>query len=192
MYCYLKFDRIFFSLNLSAHDFGVYSAGANMAEQVNSLGLMLVAVTAPAAVYVKQRGETDSAIGKFVIALAMVGISVAAGAYLFAPIIISYIFGQRYSDALSIFQTLMLITPLAYIDAASSVLIFKFERGNVFVLKTLAALVVAAILIAGLYPMLGWKAAVVGNGAALLVSLLINYSVYAKISKEIKCQRKLA
>jgi hypothetical protein len=86
----------------------------------------------------------------------------------------------------------MLITPLAYIDAASSVLIFKFERGNVFVLKTLAALVVAAILIAGLYPMLGWKAAVVGNGAALLVSLLINYSVYAKISKEIKCQRKLA
>jgi O-antigen/teichoic acid export membrane protein len=192
MYCYLKFDRLFFSLRLPTDDFGIYTAGANMAEQVNSLGLMLVAVLAPAAVYAKTKVESVDSFRKFVLAISGIGFAVAVLAYWLAPLIIDYIFGAKYDKSLLVFQALVLLSPLAYLDAASSVLLFKFEKRRVFVLKSLTAFAVMAITTVYLLPVLGWRAAAMGNGAALLVNLLINYRFYKKISSELVCQKRSA
>jgi PST family polysaccharide transporter len=184
MYCYLKFDRLFFSAHMPKADFGIYAAGANMAEQVNSLGIMLVAVLAPSSIYTKTKEESIRSITSFVLLVFGIGLTAAVFSYCLAPTIIHYIFGTKYTQSLAVFQALVLLAPLAYLDAASSVLIFKFEKAKLFIGKALVSLLITTAAITYLLPVLGWHAAMAASATALVANLAINYRLYRKIRLE--------
>lgn len=186
MYGYLKFDRLFFSANMSRADFGIYAAGANMAEQVNSLGIMLVAVLAPSSIYARSKADSIRLVTNFVMVIFGIGLAAAVFSYCLAPTIIHYIFGSKYAQSLAVFQALVLLAPLAYLDTASSVLIFKFEKTKLFIGKALASLLITSSAITFLLPVLGWYAAMAASSMALAVNLTINYRLYQKIRLELK------
>jgi O-antigen/teichoic acid export membrane protein len=178
LYFFVKFDRLFFSLRLDAHDYGIYAAGANMAEQVSSLGIMLVGVLAPAAIYAKSKAELVPALKRFVVAISLVGVAAAVTAFFLAPVIIFYIFGPKYAATLGVFKTLVIVAPLTYVDTAAAVFLFKMNRSDLFIRKSVVALAVAAVFVSLLYPFLGWRAAPLANCLALVASIAVTASAY--------------
>tara|TARA_R110000868_G_scaffold48354_3_gene157122 strand:- start:8883 stop:10151 length:1269 start_codon:yes stop_codon:yes gene_type:complete len=174
MNLFTKVDRFFMEYNLSAHDFGYYSAALSAFEQYTAIATMMIAVLGPTLIY--RVGEKDLAINLLSVAgfFLTLGVIGAGGLYFASDYLIPILYGDNFSMAIPLFKYVIFFGPLVFIDVALSSLIIKNRSAYFFSLKWVVVFLVAALANYFLFETFGVRAGATAYGIGWAVALVFS------------------
>lgn len=150
---------------------GLYSSALQLYAQASVVAPIIATSFAPLLVY-KQNQNNIIKKNVFVLSVIMfvLGTVTAILLYFFAPILISFIFGERFSGAIHTFQLLLFVLPFFFLNEGLNVYLIKMKLAQWMIYKWLIALLGAALFYYLFIPTYDATGAVLGYGFGSLLA----------------------
>lgn len=163
---------------------GLYSSALQLFSHASIVAPILASSYGPLLVY---RHNQNSLVKKNVLftsaAMFMLGGVTAIILYFFAPILIKLIFGEQFGNAVEVFQYLLIVLPLFFLNEGLNVYLIKMRLARLMSYKWLLALAVSLFVYLTLIPSYGASGAVLGFSLGYFVACI--FSLYVILFKHI-------
>lgn len=157
---------------------GLYASAVQLFNVVNAISPIIASSCAPLLVYKYQQVLI---IKKNVLllscAMLSTGVLSALVLYYLAPMMISLVFGERFSGAIHVFHYLLVILPLCFLNEGLNIYLIKMKLAKLMIYKWALVLVGSISTYILFIPKLNSLGAVVGYGVGYLLACLFGLYV---------------
>jgi O-antigen/teichoic acid export membrane protein len=175
MIIFNRADIVFMRHLSDGTSLGLYASSIQLFNHAIVVAPILASSCAPLLVY---KHDELSIIKKNVLLLSTVmcffGTLTALVLYYLAPILISVIFGERFTNAIDIFQYLLIVLPLFFLNEGLNIYLIKMKLARFMIYKWLIVLIGAIIAYTQLIPILNGLGAVIGYGIGYFLASLFS------------------
>lgn len=180
MIVFSRIDTVFMRHLSDETSLGLYASAVQLFSSSIAVGPILASSCAPLLIYKYQQ---ISIIKRNVLLLSLfmllIGIVTATILYFLAPPLILLIFGERFTNAIDVFQALLIVLPLFFLNEGLTVYLIKMKLAKLMVYKWLIVLAGATIAYTQLIPLYNGIGAAIGYGIGyLLASIFGLYIVF--------------
>lgn len=178
MIIFIRSDIIFMRHLSDNTSLGLYASAKQLFNSTIVVAPILASSCAPLLIYKHQKIDI---IKKNVLLLSfimfVIGTLTALFLYYLAPLLISVIFGSRFSNAISTFQYLLIILPLFFLNEGLNIYLIKMKLSKLMIYKWLIILIAATIVYVLLIPISNSIGAVIGCFVGYCLANIFNLCI---------------
>ena len=164
---------------------GLYSSAMLLLNTIIAISPIIAISFAPLFIYkfddikIIKSNVLKLSFGMFVLAVITAGVL-----YFLSPIIIDFILGNKFIDAIPIFNALLFIAPFIFLNEALNIYIIKMQLGKILIYKWALVLFFSALSYIVLIPKFLAYGAVIGYGIGYVIACL--FGLWVIFSKKVQ------
>ncbi|NLB76175.1 MAG: oligosaccharide flippase family protein [Crenarchaeota archaeon] len=178
MIVFSRADIVFMRHLSDVTSLGLYASAIQLFNHAIVVAPILASSCAPLLVY---KHQNLSVIKKNTLllsaAMCVIGMLTAVALYYLAPILISVIFGDRFTNAIDMFQYLLIVLPLFFLNEGLNIYLIKMKLARFMIYKWLIVLTAAVIAYTHFIPIFNGLGAVIGYGIGYFLACLFSLCI---------------